>query len=268
MSFHLFFASRSHAFHTDDSESESMILRFSLLIYLSAILLAPGASASGDETPRSDSSTGLTGQVTIPYQDFKRLLQAATPATQEHNPEVAGAITRAQITLSFDPAHPSGEAEFDINTFGPKWVFVPFFGLGLPIINVACENAIVLPHDGQLCLFTDRSGLTKVTIEFDIQSAFAASGIEPISLCLLPATAGQLEFTDVPPGKRILVGGIFDRFYSLARPSTGKRSSGLGLCFAREVAQLHHGTVTVRNRRDHQGAEAVLALRAAPEHSA
>jgi two-component system sensor histidine kinase CreC len=28
---------------------------------------------------------------------------------------------------------------------------------------------------------------------------------------------------------------IFDRFYSLARPSTGKRSSGLGLCFAREL---------------------------------
>lgn len=58
---------------------------------------------------------------------------------------------------------------------------------------------------------------------------------------------------------------IFDRFYSLARPSTGKRSSGLGLCFAREVAQLHHGTVVVRNRRDHQGAEALLTLRAAPE---
>jgi two-component system, OmpR family, sensor histidine kinase CreC len=61
---------------------------------------------------------------------------------------------------------------------------------------------------------------------------------------------------------------IFDRFYSLARPSTGKKSSGLGLCFAREVAQLHHGTVTVRNRTDHQGAEALLTLRAAPEHSA
>ena len=60
---------------------------------------------------------------------------------------------------------------------------------------------------------------------------------------------------------------IFDRFYSLARPSTGKKSSGLGLCFAREVAHLHHGSVMVRNRRDGQGAEAVLSLRAASEHS-
>jgi two-component system sensor histidine kinase CreC len=60
---------------------------------------------------------------------------------------------------------------------------------------------------------------------------------------------------------------IFDRFYSLARPSTGKRSSGLGLCFAREVAHLHHGTVTLRNRLDASGAEALLALAAIPERS-
>jgi len=56
---------------------------------------------------------------------------------------------------------------------------------------------------------------------------------------------------------------IFDRFYSLARPSTGKRSSGLGLCFAREVANLHHGSVMVQNRKESQGAEAVLTLAAA-----
>jgi len=56
---------------------------------------------------------------------------------------------------------------------------------------------------------------------------------------------------------------IFDRFYSLARPSTGKRSSGLGLCFAREVANLHHGSVMVQNRRDSQGTEAVLTMAAA-----
>jgi two-component system, OmpR family, sensor histidine kinase CreC len=56
---------------------------------------------------------------------------------------------------------------------------------------------------------------------------------------------------------------IFDRFYFLARPSTGKRSSGLGLCFAREVAHLHHGSLVVQNRRNSQGTEAVLTLAAA-----
>ena len=60
---------------------------------------------------------------------------------------------------------------------------------------------------------------------------------------------------------------IFDRFYSLARPSTGKKSSGLGLCFAREVAHLHHGAVTLRNRPDRSGAEALLRLEGAPERA-
>ncbi|HEV2607887.1 MAG TPA: two-component system sensor histidine kinase CreC [Xanthomonadaceae bacterium] len=39
---------------------------------------------------------------------------------------------------------------------------------------------------------------------------------------------------------------VFDRFYSLARPD-GQRSSGLGLCFVREVASLHQGTAALSN---------------------
>ena len=40
---------------------------------------------------------------------------------------------------------------------------------------------------------------------------------------------------------------VFEKFYSLARPDTGRRSSGLGLPFARETAILHGGDVTVEN---------------------
>lgn len=40
---------------------------------------------------------------------------------------------------------------------------------------------------------------------------------------------------------------IFEKFYSLGRPDTGRRSSGLGLPFAREVAALHGGDVSVEN---------------------
>ena len=51
---------------------------------------------------------------------------------------------------------------------------------------------------------------------------------------------------------------VFDRFYSLPRPSSGK-STGLGLPFVREVASLHGGTVTVGNHAD-GGAVARLYL--------
>ena len=52
---------------------------------------------------------------------------------------------------------------------------------------------------------------------------------------------------------------VFERFYSLARPATGLRSSGLGLPFVREVARLHGGAAGIRNLES-GGAMATLRL--------
>ena len=52
---------------------------------------------------------------------------------------------------------------------------------------------------------------------------------------------------------------IFERFYSLPRPASGRKSTGLGLSFVREIALLHGGEVTVENRAE-GGARAVLVL--------
>ena len=41
---------------------------------------------------------------------------------------------------------------------------------------------------------------------------------------------------------------IFDKFYSLQRPDTGKKSTGLGLNFVKEVVTLHHGEISLENR--------------------
>ena len=40
---------------------------------------------------------------------------------------------------------------------------------------------------------------------------------------------------------------IFDKFYSLTRPSSHKKSTGLGLSFVKGITILHHGTITLRN---------------------
>ncbi|RMH94459.1 two-component system sensor histidine kinase CreC [Lysobacter pythonis] len=55
------------------------------------------------------------------------------------------------------------------------------------------------------------------------------------------------------------MGRVFDRFYSLARPGGGSRSSGLGLPFVAEVAALHGGETALRNAEG-SGARAALAL--------
>ena len=43
---------------------------------------------------------------------------------------------------------------------------------------------------------------------------------------------------------------IFERFYSLPRPGTGVKSTGLGLSLVREIANLHDGDISVTNRAE------------------
>jgi two-component system sensor histidine kinase CreC len=45
-------------------------------------------------------------------------------------------------------------------------------------------------------------------------------------------------------------GRLFEKFYSLARPRSGVKSTGLGLSLVREIAHLHGGDVSVANRTD------------------
>lgn len=70
----------------------------------------------------------------------------------------------------------------------------------------------------------------------------------------------EIRIRDRGPGiPEFAMEKVFDRFYSLRRPDTGKKSSGLGLVFVREAAVLHGGDVMLRNQPD-GGVEAVLTL--------
>jgi two-component system, OmpR family, sensor histidine kinase CreC len=52
---------------------------------------------------------------------------------------------------------------------------------------------------------------------------------------------------------------VFEKFYSLARPHSSKKSTGLGLSFVREIASLHHGRIDLGNSPA-GGAVATLSL--------
>jgi len=82
------------------------------------------------------------------------------------------------------------------------------------------ENALVFSPDGS-------------TVTLSLQS-------EPERLSLILRDQG----TGIPD---YALPRIFERFYSLARPDTQRKSSGLGLPFVREVALLHGGDVTLEN---------------------
>jgi len=54
-------------------------------------------------------------------------------------------------------------------------------------------------------------------------------------------------------------GRVFEKFYSLARPHSKKKSTGMGLSFVREIAELHRGRAALRNHPE-GGALATLSL--------
>jgi two-component system sensor histidine kinase CreC len=71
---------------------------------------------------------------------------------------------------------------------------------------------------------------------------------------------GRVTIDDAGPGVPDFARErIFERFYSLPRPDTGRKSTGLGLSLVREVALLHRGDVSVENRAP-TGARARLRL--------
>jgi two-component system sensor histidine kinase CreC len=73
----------------------------------------------------------------------------------------------------------------------------------------------------------------------------------------------RVEILDRGPGvPDFALGRVFERFYSLPRPDTGAKSTGLGLSLVREIAHLHGGQASLENRAG-GGARAVLALPAA-----
>lgn len=80
---------------------------------------------------------------------------------------------------------------------------------------------------------------------------------------VLAARAGsfaEIAVEDEGPGiPAYAAGRVFDRFYSLPRPGTGRKSSGLGLSIVREIAALHGGAVSLDNRPA-GGARAALRL--------
>jgi len=52
---------------------------------------------------------------------------------------------------------------------------------------------------------------------------------------------------------------LFNKFFSLQRPDTQKKGTGLGLNFVREVADLHQGDIRIENRET-RGVRAALTL--------
>jgi two-component system sensor histidine kinase CreC len=121
-------------------------------------------------------------------------------------------------------------------------------------VRVTSDGDATVPGD-EFLLETALRNLVQNAVDFSPPDLPVKVRIEPREDQVI------LRVTDSGPGlPDYAVERVFDRFYSLPRPATGRKSSGLGLCFVREAAALHGGRVTLTNRLDQRGAEAILDL--------
>jgi two-component system sensor histidine kinase CreC len=89
---------------------------------------------------------------------------------------------------------------------------------------------------------------------------FSPPGAEVV--LALEATSRQARITVRDHGRGIpdyAKDKVFEKFYSLARPHSQKKSTGLGLAFVKEIAALHHGRIELTNA-PRGGALATLTL--------
>lgn len=127
-------------------------------------------------------------------------------------------------------------------------------------INVVIESKSKDLIDGdRLLLFQAFRNVLQNAIEF------SQPGSQISVLILADTKYLRIEITDEGSGvpdfaqKR-----IFEKFYSLERPNTKRKSSGLGLSFVKEVIELHDGQINVISPiKDGRGTSVEITLRKA-----
>lgn len=108
-------------------------------------------------------------------------------------------------------------------------------------VDVEIAPEITVSGD-PLLLHVALSNLVQNAIDFSAENGrIAVTAARPgdnVELCVDDEGPGIPEFARAR---------LFEKFFSLERPDTGKKSTGLGLNFVKEVAALHGGTIEVSN---------------------
>ena len=97
-------------------------------------------------------------------------------------------------------------------------------------------------------------------VEHDVVTDVLDRGRARLVVVMDGARGSRVTVRDGGPGiPEFAEGKVFEKFYSLARPATAKKSTGLGLSFVKEIADLHRGRATLKNGAA-GGAVATLSL--------
>lgn len=110
-------------------------------------------------------------------------------------------------------------------------------------LNLELPPQPVIATGDRSLLYEALDNLLRNALDF----APASSAVVTLGVRLDGAMA-ELFVSDNGPGvPDYALSKVFERFYSLPRPASGKKSSGLGLSVVQEIAALHGGKAELRN---------------------
>ena len=125
-------------------------------------------------------------------------------------------------------------------------------------LTADCEDNLVISGN-EFMLQQVLDNIINNAIEFSPEHAHIQIQLTSTSPIQGSATI-TLQVRDEGPGiPDYALNRVFERFYSLARPLGGKRSSGLGLTFSKRAIELHGGNISIKNRTP-QGTQVLIEL--------
>lgn len=113
-------------------------------------------------------------------------------------------------------------------------------------LTVFCDSHLLLAAIGSLIQNAMEHSPDGTAIELS-----ACEGPKRVDITVRDHGSGIPEYA---------INRVFEKHYSLPRTAENIKSSGLGLCFVREVADLHWGDISLKNHPE-GGAVAILSIR-------
>jgi two-component system sensor histidine kinase CreC len=133
----------------------------------------------------------------------------------------------------------------------------------LELARVTADNAVpagALVHGERFLVRQALINLLDNAIDFTPPGGRLRIGATPGPMIAGAATVALSVHNQGDPIPDYALPRICERFYSLARPGTGRKSTGLGLNFVQEVAHLHGGLFRIANEAGGVLAELVLPV--------
>lgn len=135
---------------------------------------------------------------------------------------------------------------------------LPLQKKNIQIKSLQLENVSI--RGERFLLWRSFSNLIQNAIEFSPQDGTIHIAAKNISESI------QITITDEGPGiPKFAEQKVFEKFFSLERPDTGRKGTGLGLVFAKTVFEKHSGTINIKNIHPH-GCEVTVLVPAKQTH--